>query len=327
MAAPDEVADVTAPPGGFRTARRLRMMVLVAAAPLLAWIAVSLTASWFWAGELASHWTLHAAVLLVPVAILLRRDRLPGGVVMLAIVLGALPQFRAAWQARAPLPGAESRTLTVTHANIYYRNRTVATQLPAVARCTDDLLVLVESGPEDEASLRGDPRWPHQQWSYGKPLDDGTISGVALCSRLPLAGVELRRDEDLPVIDARVAQGGRVLRIVVVHPKSPQLPSRQRMRDRGLASIARSVAGSLAPVIVIGDINCSPASPAWHRLCAEGSLRPAAGPLPATWPSWFGPAGIAIDHVLAGGGAAIGDLRAFPVQGSDHRGISARIGF
>lgn len=303
------------------------MIVLVGAAPLLAWIAVSLTAAWTWAGELASHWTLHAAVLLVPVAVLLRRDRIPCGTVMLAIVLGVLPQFRAAWQARAPLPGADSQTLAVTHANIHHRNRTVAAQLPAVSSCTDDLLVLVEGGPEDEASLRGDPRWPHQQWSYGKPLDDGTISGVALCSRLPLADVEQRMEESLPVIDARVAQGGRVLRIVVVHPKSPQLPARLRMRDRGLARIASSVAGSPTPVIVIGDINCSPASPSWHRLCADGALRPAAGPLPATWPSWFGYAGIAIDHVLAGGGAAIDGLRAFHVQGSDHRGISARIGF
>ncbi len=309
-------------------AQRLRRIVFLLSAPLLGWIALSLTATWWWPGELASHWALHAALLLLPAAVVLRGDRRLCGCVMLAIMLGALPLLRAAWQPRAPLPAPTGAALRLMHANIYYGSSVPAAAIPGLAASEADLLSLVEAGPEDQASLRADPRWPYQHWSLGEAEGHpGLRIGVALCSRRPFVDIQERWDGDLTVIDAVVAVGDRRLRILVCHPRSPQSPAQLAERDRQLDLLARSVAGATEPVIVVGDLNCSPASPTWHRFCAKAGLRPASGSLPATWPTWFGPAGIAIDHVLAGGGAGIGDLDSWYVRGSDHRGLTARIGF
>ena len=78
-------------------------------------------------------------------------------------------------------------------------------------------------------------------------------------------------------------------------------------------------------MIVAGDFNVTPWSPHFRDLLKAAGLRNAAcGPgYLATWPRWFWPARIPIDHVLLKGPWAVTTLRLGPAFGSDHYPIIA----
>ena len=111
-----------------------------------------------------------------------------------------------------------------------------------------------------------------------------------------------------------------------VHPTSP-LPSEAdgRARNRELEHIAEVARATGPPLIVAGDFNTTPWSPHFADLLAAAGLRNAAdghGYL-GTWPPWFWPGLIPIDHVLLKGPLAVTTLRRGPQIGSDHFPIIA----
>jgi endonuclease/exonuclease/phosphatase (EEP) superfamily protein YafD len=121
---------------------------------------------------------------------------------------------------------------------------------------------------------------------------------------------------------AEVAVGGRPLLVVGAHPTSPSptRPGDSRRRNRELDHLATTVSAWDRPAIVTGDFNTTPWSPHFRDLVAAGGLRDAAlghGYI-ATWPTWFWPARIPIDHVLLKGPLAVAALRRGPAAGSDH---------
>ena len=78
-------------------------------------------------------------------------------------------------------------------------------------------------------------------------------------------------------------------------------------------------------MIVAGDFNATPWSPHFRDLLATTGLRDAGsgrGWLP-TWPTWLGPAGIPIDHVLVKGPVTVAGLSLGPDVGSDYRPLVA----
>ena len=95
-------------------------------------------------------------------------------------------------------------------------------------------------------------------------------------------------------------------------------------RDRQLAMLARQLQDHPEPVIVLGDFNLTPGTQMWRTFTGYTKLLRAPGPEPATWPAVLGPFGISIDHILARG-AAISELTAFEIPGSDHRGLKAMV--
>ena len=97
--------------------------------------------------------------------------------------------------------------------------------------------------------------------------------------------------------------------LVAVHPPSPlsaeQLPIRDAIFDR----LAEAIAGLEGPVVVAGDFNASPFTPAFRGF-AEATGLATFRSFPATYSQRFGRFGIPIDHVLVRGGR-LADLRAF----------------
>ena len=312
---------------GVRVAGWRRALLIASLAPG-AGIVLAACAGLWWAGELCSHWTLHAAVALLPVAIVWRRHRLVGPLAMAAILLAALPWFLSAWEQRAPAPTADQRQLRVLHANVHYRNPRLVTELPVLAGERFDLVSLIEVGVEDRTALHGDPRWPYQAWHLPPPRrSHQPITGNALLSAHPIAWWTLREVDEEGIIEAEVMVDGRPLRVIVAHPKSPMTPRRLASRQRQFATIAALSAGSPLPVVALGDFNCSVGSPAWRAFHAASGLRRAAQVESATWPAQLGPLGIGIDHVLVGRGATLGAVDARWIGGSDHRALVATVGF
>ena len=157
-------------------------------------------------------------------------------------------------------------------------------------------------------------------------------------------GIALRRPAEMTQItlakrDAHVARLGpdtwpgldREVEIVNIHVLAPHafpfwrtLPTR-RGQVRGLARFLDE--NPHAARVVCGDMNATPAWPAYRRIAerlhdvVHHHATRAGGRPPRTWGPWHGaPRLLRIDHVFASGGQVL-DLQAVAVEGSDHTAL------
>ena len=179
--------------------------------------------------------------------------------------------------------------------------------------------MLIEVLPSDEAALRGDPRWPHQSWHH-----DPEWNGSAILSVHPLGQVVVVDPRHAAIVTATLTVAGRPLLLVAVHPFAPESMAHARERNAQCARLAQLVASDPRPVVVAGDFNLTVGNPAWRDLHRAAGLLRWRGAAPATYPSWLGGLGIAIDHVLVRG-LELRSLAAVQLPGSDHRGVLAEV--
>ena len=257
-----------------------------------------------------------------------RRARHPGTALraypaVLACILVALVHgwaVRDLWLGAAPVPPG-GVPLRVATANVLDRNPTPEKVLDFVRGSGADLVVLVDAHGE---------RWRPvlaavgELYPYRAPEDWREGGPVLLFSREPVlaAAVVPPGPAPRPFLVARLATVAGTALVVGVHPTSPS-PTEAvdtRVRNLELGRIAVAIEGLAGPVIVAGDFNTSPWSPRFRDLLAATGLRDAGRGQGwvGTWPAWFRPALVPIDHVLVKGPVAVADLRRGPFVGSDH---------
>ncbi len=282
-------------------------------------IALAQLSGWTWYGELASHWTLHGAVALLPAMVVFRRDLIRGRFLMLFMLIAVFPWVLTAWSARAELNGKSIAQVTVATANVQFYNDDRSATQAMIAAMEVEVLALEEVTTSDEKILRQNARWPHQVWT-----SKNNVTKVALLSSKRIVTHRLHDFDGAAVIEALIDLGESPLRVFVIHPAAPMSSELAQRRDRQLAMLARQLQDHPEPVIVLGDFNLTPGTQMWRTFTGYTKLLRAPGPEPATWPAVLGPLGISIDHVLARG-AAISELTAFEIPGSDHRGLKAMV--
>jgi endonuclease/exonuclease/phosphatase (EEP) superfamily protein YafD len=92
------------------------------------------------------------------------------------------------------------------------------------------------------------------------------------------------------------------------------------MRDAQLAAIAAAARSKNGPLVLAGDLNVTSWSAAFDLLTDRTRLvdsRAGFGVQPS-WPKWFGPGRIPIDHCLVTPEIAVRDRFVGPDLGSDH---------
>ncbi len=296
---------------------------LLLAATLWPMIGIMLAqlSAWTWYGELASHWTVHGALALLPAMVVFRRDTRWGRLLFVLLVLAVLPWVQTSWAPRAVLSGTPIAQASIATANVQFFNTDRAATQAVIAALESDLVALQEVTSTDETLLRANPRWPFQVWT-GR----ADVTKVALLSRRRIVTHRIHDFDGSSVIEALVDLGESPLRVFVVHPMAPVDQELTARRDRQLAMLAREldVERHPEPILVLGDFNLTAGAPMWRTFTGYTGLRRAPGISPATWPSVFGPFGITIDHMLARG-AALGEVTTFPIPGSDHRGVQASV--
>ena len=114
--------------------------------------------------------------------------------------------------------------------------------------------------------------------------------------------------------------GGRALRLITTHPHTPLGQWGFDARNTQLMDIASYVQESKLPVLVIGDLNATLWSPVLLELMETAGLRNVRRGfgLQATWPTWFAPLMIPIDHGLSTPDLNVHTVRTGPAIGSDH---------
>ena len=195
-----------------------------------------------------------------------------------------------------------------------------------VTRERPAVVAVQELGPRLADTLGG--LLPHGKL---EPTPDGMGMGVAL--RRPAAVERLA----LPHRDALVARlepeewpelSGRV-EILNVHISAPHTRVPRSWQDRRgqVAGLETYLAGVPGPRALVGDLNATPAWPAYRRLAAlldDAAALVAAreGRAPArTWgPGPGTPRLLRIDHVLVDA-LAVHALRVLPLPGSDHSAV------
>jgi endonuclease/exonuclease/phosphatase (EEP) superfamily protein YafD len=299
----------------------LRRLVVLAAAGLLASTALAQLAATLWVADLIVNFrpqllALAAAVAIV--ALFVRRwtafAACAAVVLWNALAVGALP-------AEAP-PAATAAQLRVGLLNVWILNGDTYKVAEWIRRESPDVLVLIEIDDQWRGALAGAVAdYPNSSYVRGKGR-----SGIWMLSRAPRTIFEeyaFRNARHSNALIATVEAGDRNLRIVSLHGAWPLRRDGWRARNEAFDELASYMRASPGATLLVGDLNCTPFSPHFTELLRAGRLRSAAAPRLwwPTWPAFFVPLGLQIDHALLSPELALRSLRKTAGLGSDHEAL------
>jgi endonuclease/exonuclease/phosphatase (EEP) superfamily protein YafD len=303
----------------------LNLLLMVAVGGLTLVTVFTLAARLWWGFDLFSHFRLQyviVAVVLSGAALAIRACPTAAVLAIIALMHGwAIKDLWWGGTASAALDGVPLRVVT---ANVRSQNRTPEKVLELVRGADADLVVLIDTRLN---------RWQRvltalaAQYPYQAPPTWRERPPVVLFSRHPILKERVARAPGgrRPYLVAEVATGDQTLVVAGVHSSSP-LPSKDSYsRNREIDHIVELARDRGQPLIVAGDFNTTPWSPHFQdRLAAVGLRNAADGHgYVGTWPTWFWPALIPIDHILLKGPLAVTTIRRGPRIGSDHYPIIA----
>lgn len=255
----------------------------------------------------------------------------------LAALAAALTLFFAAAYARSVdvIGGsvAAGTPISLISNNVYCRNWDADGLRDWLAARPADIVALQEVPPHVEQALA--PLGTRGIYPYSARVpaasgrSRGSLSGcegILLLSAVPITSATIYQPNEKawPSLIGRlnVPDVGGVW-IVIVHATDPIRRKGLGLRDEFLSSLAPIIASLSGPVIVAGDFNATPFTPAFQQFLDDARIAPARG-FPGSYPASLGAFGLAIDHILVRD-ADLAALRALPPAGSDHRPLLARI--
>jgi endonuclease/exonuclease/phosphatase (EEP) superfamily protein YafD len=286
----------------------LVVAVLTAAASVLA--AMGEHAWWL---ELFTHFRPQYAVVLLAAGLGLMA--LGWRVIAVACLVLAGLNAWSLWQYfdRAPPAVGGGTPVRIVLANVWFRSDDYARLVGWVRAEKPDVAVFLEVTPAWEQALA----------ALGPGLPYRAHSGeLLIASRRPLVGLRSvpLSNEGAMAMGFTWAEGGRSLTVVGAHANWPLGPRIARARDAELGMLAGLARAVPQPLVVVGDFNVTAFSPAFARLLRQARLTDCAagrGWHP-TWPVFFPPAWLQIDHCLHSGGIEVDAVRTGPFVGSDH---------
>jgi endonuclease/exonuclease/phosphatase (EEP) superfamily protein YafD len=277
---------------------------------------LALAARTWWFFDLITHFSVQILLFqgLLIAAFAFRRDwRWCGGLAAggLLNVWVLLPQLVPS----APSP-AVGPTLTVLTVNVQARNDQHAGLLGSIEETGPDVLLLVEFTTRwgEHITSLGE-QYPHQ---FRLPTS-GSF-GIALLSRFPFESARELQLGATTAIDAVLAVPGGNVRLIGVHLIPPVSRAGSDERNAQLATLAALADNRGEPLVITGDFNLSPYSPhyrAWIARTGFVPARPRYG-LSFTWPSYFPPLWIPIDHCMVSDELIVAGYRRLAHFGSDH---------
>lgn len=283
-----------------------------------------------WSGELAASWRPHVAIGVLVVAVLclaMSRRWIAGMLVAVALTLGAdvLWSGLVSAQTEAGAVTTEQPAMArVMFANVLLSNASLADLMVWLNAENPDVLVMTEVTPqhvEEIAEAMSDSGYAHQVL---EPRHHAF--GMTIYSRFPVLdySFEMLTADTLmeggPItLIARIETEQGILGVAGVHPFPPSIQASMEARNRQLDDAVYLLENITDPLIVVGDYNATPWSPALRRFAEELGLH--GFNVAATWPVWFGFAGIPIDHALVSNELLFGRIEVGPNIGSDHRPI------
>jgi len=279
-----------------------------------------LAPSW-WFFELFSHFRVQYYVILAACGLIYlakRKHREAILAIAFAIVnFSVVGNFQVETPAQATTTSRQEGTLRAVLANVNHSNKAYSKLQRFIRSANADFIILVETNEAWIKSLKPlHEHYPYNQFGAGKH------GGIALLSKVPFedAAIKTQGGVGLPSMIARFKFNGERFTLVGTHTYSPATRQRAQDRDEQLKQLAETISIQAGPVILLGDLNVTPWSPIFKDFLRNTGLRDSREGfgLQPTWPTWFPPAWIPIDHGLVSSGVVIHDRRVGPHIGSDH---------
>ena len=294
---------------------------------LLLWLAAGLTSLFSllgfvscrdWKLELFSHFRLQYALLLglCAMGFILVRSLL-GILFSLAFLGGSLGLILPVYRRPARCHG-ERKSARLYFANILGTNTNYIRLKQSILAAEADIVVLAEVRPNHlQALLPALSGYPYQ---FTQPDSDNF--GIALFSRLPFESAKaLAFDERCtPALVAQFHFDGIPFTLLGIHPNPPKSQAKAARRDHQLARTAEFIAKQPGELILVGDLNTTSWSHAFHELRHSTRLldsRQGFG-LQPSWPTGNPLLRIPIDHALHTKGICIKARKMGQPTGSDH---------
>ena len=302
----------------------------------------------FWPAELLWHFTaifLYLSIIASLVLVAFSFYWPAAAAAMLAIffgfavynVPGGMPprgdSMLSAAQAHITAIAEEDRTRLrlVTH-NLYIHNQRREELAAWLRRQDADVIVMqeIDSGMAAVLEAAADI-YPHQFFGWPRlwveyPAMRSELNGLAILSRHPLDAPSVFQQTryNAPVAFAGLSlPDGQKVRLVVVHAANPLRRSGLRSRNRLLTTLADALKDQPGPLVVAGDFNATPYTPAFAEFVRVARLT-ASRRYPGTYPQFAGALGLPIDHVLVRD-IHIDEIEALDAFGSDHRPLRAEL--
>jgi endonuclease/exonuclease/phosphatase (EEP) superfamily protein YafD len=126
--------------------------------------------------------------------------------------------------------------------------------------------------------------------------------------------------EDVPGASLQVDIDGQRVCLLNIHTAAPFTPVRARKYRQQMKLLREYANAKTTLLILAGDLNASPWSWEYKRLIADTSLKSVRNGmgLLGTWPSFFGPFRIALDHILITSEIQVSRCWTASGIGSDH---------
>ena len=281
-----------------------------------------------WAIDLFSHFRVQYLVVagvVLALCLVFRWWKLAVGAAAAVAVNAAmiLPLYRSP----TPIAAAQATPLTVASVNLQYTNHQADTIKNFLNRTDADVVVLIELSYWHEEALQNMDT-PYRL-VLAEPADHAFGIGVMVRDPLPDAitiedirsrmigrghATRLAAEVDLSI-------DGTPVRLLGIHPPPPMRDWAWQSRNDILASTARIAAKRDRPLIVVGDLNITPWSPAFSDMLEAGDLHNTQRGfgVQGTWPlNGKLPFTIPIDHCVVTDDWAVLDRRVGPETGSDH---------
>jgi endonuclease/exonuclease/phosphatase (EEP) superfamily protein YafD len=213
----------------------------------------------------------------------------------------------------------------VLTANLYTGRAIVSSFAAVIDRERPDVVVCQEVGTDVAGMLE-------RRFGHGVVIgDDHNHTGRAMVSQHPIDVDEVVMAHR-PGLATRLDVDGTGVELIGVHLANPVMGVRAVLdRKRQVEAVLDHVDRRGTPAVVVGDMNATPAWPAYRRLRTRlrdgvsDARRHAGGSTERTWsvrPGW--PALLRIDHMLTAG-VRLEDVAVHQVDGSDHRAVVATI--
>ncbi len=280
-----------------------------------------------WFLELYVHFRLQYALAFCILGILffgLKKRKLAVLNLALAIVLffQLLPNQKTGFQQVGSETSATA--LDVLSINLLSSNTKFEEVNTLVESLDPDMLVLIEftSFWEEHIDL--------EQYPFHIHSIREDYFGIGFYSKIPLDTKQIIdfTDSRFPFVHAAVRVNDKVVHILGAHFENPVGSKASKVRNFQMEETARFLNRIKDPKLLIGDFNCTPYSQAFKSLLDKADLYDSRSKwtIGASWPTFFFPLMIPIDHALISDELYVIDRKLLDTGGSDHKALFVSVG-
>ncbi len=293
--------------------RRLQFISFLA----LLGVGAGLLARFHYLFEICTHFRLQAIIALVVCGLFLVLLTRPKWYGLFALIIGLALSVNVIGyfigKPAAPT-GSEKRLLFL---NVLTSNPAKDQVADYILKMNPDAVVLAEVDSQWEQAMVRRLSVTHPYQIIESREDN---FGIAAFSKRPFKSAQIREiGEEVPSLDLSFDE----FRVIGTHPVPPMNPEYSRSRNFQLAALTREIAGAKEPLILCGDLNCSPWSPFLKDFMSGAGLQDSARGF-GIFPTWTGATillGLPLDHIFHKPSILVTNREISPHLGSDHRAV------